>query len=71
MPQLYTIKLVESWTFLNEQRNPVKGYRVTFKVSGLDITDDIEISKTAYTPENVDKAITERVALHKALLSPE
>ena len=70
MPEKYKIGLVETWTFLNLQRNPVKGYRITFTIPDLNITDQIEISTSAYNAENVKKAIEEKILLHRELLSP-
>ena len=65
----YEIKLVESWKFLNAQRNPVSGYRVTFSIPSLNVTDHIVITESQYTPENVKKAIKKKIELHKGLFS--
>ncbi len=71
MAQEYSITMVERWTFLNAQRNPTDGYRVTFLISDLGITDHIVIAETAYGPDNVKSAIQDKVKLHKALLGQE
>ncbi len=40
----YTITHTEPWTYLNELRNPVQGFRVTFTFTSLNETH------TAYVP---------------------
>jgi len=68
MPNEYEIKLVERWTFLNEQRNPVDGYRVTFTIPALGITDHVLVAKSAYGPDKVKGLITEQIEQHKELM---
>jgi len=40
----YTITHTEPWTYLNDLRNPVQGFRVTFTIVSLNETH------TAYVP---------------------
>jgi len=69
MADEYAIVLVERWTFLNEQRNPTDGYRVTFSIPDLGMTDHIIIAKANYNPTNVKKAIQAQVSVHKAMFA--
>jgi hypothetical protein len=71
MPKNYKITMVERWTFLNDQRNPVDGYRVTFSIPNLAVIDHVVLAEAAYTPDNVKKAITDKVVLHRTLLDAE
>jgi hypothetical protein len=69
MDKDYKIVMVERWTFLNQQRNPTDGYRVTFEIPGHGITDHVIMAVAAYNPDNVRKAIEDKVEQHLALLS--
>lgn len=49
----YTITHTEPWTYLNDLRNPVQGFRVTFNYTSLNETH------TAYVP-SLDAAVVKR-----------
>lgn len=69
MAKIYDIMMVERWTFLNAQRNPVDGYRVTFFVPELNVTDHVIIAEAAYNPDNVNAAIEDKITLHRQLIT--
>ncbi len=64
----YKVELVEAWTFLNAQRNPTDGYRITFRIAKSGSIDHIIVTRDEYSDKNtVQRLIKEAVARNLAI----
>ena len=63
----FKIVLRERWTWLNPQRNPVEGYRITFQLADGTV-DYVLLPEGQYDPDAVAAAIGEKLARHEAVM---
>ena len=63
----FKIIMRERWDWLNAQRNPVKGYRITFELADGTV-DYVLIPETQYGAEAVAGAIAEKLARHEEVM---
>ena len=58
----------EPWTFLDARKNPVEGYKVTFRTD-LGMVGTIDIAKADFDPETVGDRVAEEASKIDTIMS--
>lgn len=65
----YILELDEPWTFLDKNKKPVQGRRLTYELGDGTIVH-VNVTMSEYrSPESVKAKLTEAVEAHKAILA--